>query len=97
MYSSYGGFGGAYNGGAYGNNMYSGYGSMYGGYGMDGGSMYNSGLGGSPYGGYGMGMNPYNQGLNSFGPPAPPPGFWVSFLRVVIYLSCQLILIGLIR
>ncbi|CAN6281087.1 unnamed protein product [Urochloa humidicola] len=78
MYSSYGGFGGPY-----GNNMYSGYGggygSMYGGY---GGSMYNGGMGG-PYGGYGMGMAPYNQGPNSFGPPAPPPGFWVSFLRVL--------------
>ncbi|GJM96840.1 hypothetical protein PR202_ga13709 [Eleusine coracana subsp. coracana] len=83
MYSSYGGFGGAYNnGGLYGNNMYSGYGSMYGGSGMYGGSMYNSGMG-NTYGGYGMGMNPYNQGPNSFGPPAPPPGFWVSFLRVM--------------
>ncbi|CAN6297539.1 unnamed protein product [Urochloa humidicola] len=78
MYSSYGGFGGPY-----GNNMYSGYGggygSMYGGY---GGSMYNGGMGGL-YGGNGMGMTPYNQGPNSFGPPAPPPGFWVSFLRVL--------------
>ncbi|KAF8769104.1 hypothetical protein HU200_006919 [Digitaria exilis] len=78
MYSSYGGFNGPY-----GNNMYSGYGggygSMYGGY---GGSMYNGGMGG-PYGGYGMGVVPYNQGPNSFGPPAPPPGFWMSFLRVM--------------
>ncbi|TVU44724.1 hypothetical protein EJB05_04176 [Eragrostis curvula] len=87
MYSSYGGFGGAYNsGGLYGNNMYSGYGGgyggLYGGSGMYGGSMYNSGMGGS-YGGYGMGMSPYNQGPNSFGPPAPPPGFWMSFLRVM--------------
>ncbi|KAL6894207.1 hypothetical protein ACP4OV_008305 [Aristida adscensionis] len=84
MYSSYGGFGGPYsNGGLYGNNMYSGYGGgyggLYGGSGMyGGGSMYNNGMGG-----YGMGMGPYNQGPNSFGPPAPPPGFWVSFLRVM--------------
>lgn len=84
MYSSYGGFNGPY-----GNNMYSGYGggygSMYGGY---GGSMYNGGMGG-PYGGYGMGVVPYNQGPNSFGPPAPPPGFWMSFLRVVIHVHYQ--------
>ncbi|WVZ60788.1 hypothetical protein U9M48_010768 [Paspalum notatum var. saurae] len=77
MYSSYSGFNGPY-----GNNMYSGYGSTYGGSGMYGGSMYNSGMGG-PYGGYGMGVGPYNQGPNSFGPPAPPPGFWMSFLRVM--------------
>uniref|UniRef100_A0A453M017 Peroxin-13 n=1 Tax=Aegilops tauschii subsp. strangulata TaxID=200361 RepID=A0A453M017_AEGTS len=85
-YNSYGGFGGAYsNGGLYGNNnMYSGYGGgyggSYGGSGMYGGSMYNNGMG-NPYGG--MGMSPYNQGPHSFGPPAPPPGFWVSFLRVM--------------
>ncbi|RCV40559.1 hypothetical protein SEVIR_9G063700v4 [Setaria viridis] len=78
MYSSYGGFNGTY-----GNNMYSGYGGGYGTtYGGYGGPMYNGGTGG-PYGGYGMGMGPYNQGPNSFGPPAPPPGFWVSFLRVM--------------
>jgi len=30
------------------------------------------------------GMGPYgNQDPNSMGPPASPPGFWVSFLRVV--------------
>uniref|UniRef100_A0A0A9EEA8 Peroxin-13 n=1 Tax=Arundo donax TaxID=35708 RepID=A0A0A9EEA8_ARUDO len=81
MYSSYGGFGGPYSsGGLYGSNMYSGYGGGYGS--MCGGSMYNSGMGG-PYGGYGMGSGPYNQGPNAFGPPAPPPGFWVSFLRVM--------------
>lgn len=84
MYSSYGGYSGPY-----GNNMYSGYGGgyggTYGGSGMYGGSMYSGGMGG-PYGGYGMGMSPYNQGPNSFGPPTPPPGFWVSFLRVVIYV-----------
>lgn len=81
MYSSYGGYSGPY-----GNNMYSGYGGgyggMYGGSGMYGGPMYSGGMGG-PYGGYGMGMSPYNQGPNSFGPPTPPPGFWVSFLRVM--------------
>ena len=34
----------------------------------------------------GMGMGPYgNQDPNSMGPPASPPGFWVSFLRVVRY------------
>jgi peroxin-13 len=84
MYSSYGGYSGPY-----GNNMYSGYGGgyggMYGGSGMYGGPMYSGGMGG-PYGGYGMGMSPYNQGPSSFGPPTPPPGFWVSFLRVVIYV-----------
>uniref|UniRef100_A0ACD6A8J9 Uncharacterized protein n=2 Tax=Avena sativa TaxID=4498 RepID=A0ACD6A8J9_AVESA len=86
-YNSYGGFSGAYSTGAsglYGNNMYSGhgggYGGSYGSSGMYGGSMYNNGMG-NPYGG--MGMGPYNQGPNSFGPPAPPPGFWVSFLRVM--------------
>ncbi|KAF0912077.1 hypothetical protein E2562_012976 [Oryza meyeriana var. granulata] len=87
MYSSYGGFGGPYSsGGLFGNNMYSsyggGYGGIYGSSGMNGGSMYNSGMGG-PYGGYGMGMGAYNQGPNAFGPPAPPPGFWMSFLRVM--------------
>jgi hypothetical protein len=60
-----------------------GYGGSYGGSGMYGGSMYNNGMG-NPYGG--MGMGPYNQGPNSFGPPAPPPGFWVSFLRVVMHV-----------
>jgi hypothetical protein len=49
--------------------------------------MYNNGMG-NPYGG--MAMSPYNQGPNSFGPPAPPPGFWVSFLRVVMHSSSNL-------
>ena len=71
MYSNYGG----------------GYGGLYGGSGMYGGGMYNSGMGGLS-GGYGMGgmggMGPYgNPDPNSFGPPAAPPGFWVSFLRVM--------------
>ena len=91
MYSSYGGLGNTYgSGGLYGNSMYSSYGGygggMYGG-GMYGGGMYG-GMGG--YGGYGMGgmggmgMGPYgNQDPNSMGPPASPPVFWVSFLRVV--------------
>ncbi|KAG8081513.1 hypothetical protein GUJ93_ZPchr0007g3660 [Zizania palustris] len=94
MYSSYGGLGSSYgSGGLYGNSNYSSYGGgygggLYGGSGMYGGGMYNSGMGG-PYGGYGMGgmggmMGPYgNQDPNSFGPPAPPPSFWVSFLRVM--------------
>lgn len=82
----YGGLGGSYGGGLYGNNMYSGYGGgFHGGSGMYGGSMYSSGLGG-PMGGYGMGMGgPYgNQDPNNpYGPPSSPPGFWMSFLRVV--------------
>lgn len=82
----YGGLGGSYGGGLYGNNMYSGYsGGFHGGSGMYGGSMYNSGLGG-PMGGYGMGMGgPYgNQDPNNpYGPPSSPPGFWMSFLRVM--------------
>ncbi|KAJ6834781.1 peroxisomal membrane protein 13 [Iris pallida] len=84
---SYGGVGGAY-GGGYGNNsMYGGGygGGLYGGSGMYGGSMYNSGFGGQ-MGGYGMGMaGPYgNQDPNNpYGPPSAPPGFWMSFLRVM--------------
>ncbi|XP_074556163.1 peroxisomal membrane protein 13-like isoform X2 [Curcuma longa] len=84
MYGSYGGLGGSY-GGLYGNNMQSGYGGLYGGSGMYGGGMYNSGIGG-PMGGYGMGMGgPYgNQDPNNpYGPPSSPPGFWMSFLRVM--------------
>ncbi|XP_047317535.1 peroxisomal membrane protein 13-like isoform X2 [Impatiens glandulifera] len=90
---SYGG-GGMYGGGMYGNSMYNrgGYGgsSLYGGgsgmYG--GGGMYNSGFGGQMGGGYGMGMgagDPYgNQDPNNpYGGPPSPPGFWISFLRVM--------------
>ncbi|GFY99463.1 peroxin 13 [Actinidia rufa] len=88
--SSYGGLGGSYGGGMYGNNMYrGGYGGLYGGgSGMYGGGMYNSGLGG-PMGGYGMGVGgPYgnqdpNDPNNPFGAPPSPPGFWISFLRVM--------------
>jgi len=94
MYNSYGGFGNTYGtGGLYGNSMYSSHGGGYGG-GMYGGGMYGGGMYGGMggYGGYGMGgmggmgMGPYgNQDPNSMGPPASPPGFWVSFLRVVRY------------
>lgn len=89
--SSYGGLGGSsYGGGLYGSNsMYGGGygGGLYGGSGMYGGGMYNSGFGGQ-MGGYGMGMggpDPYgNQDPNNpFGAPPSPPGFWMSFLRVV--------------
>ncbi|KAL5977464.1 hypothetical protein ACLOJK_021811 [Asimina triloba] len=88
MYGSYGGLGGSYGGGLYGNSMQR---SPYGGYGggMYGGGMYNSGFGG-PMGGYGMGMGmgmggPYGDQdpNNPFGPPPSPPGFWISFLRVM--------------
>ncbi|NP_001388328.1 Peroxisomal membrane protein 13 isoform 2 [Zea mays] len=91
MYSSYGGFGNTYGTGGLGNSMYSSYGGGYGG-GMYGGGMYGGGMYGGMggYGGYGMGgmggmgMGPYgNQDPNSMGPPASPPGFWVSFLRVM--------------
>ncbi|PKA45771.1 Peroxisomal membrane protein 13 [Apostasia shenzhenica] len=84
MYGSYGGYGGSY-GGLYGNNMYrSGYGGLNGGSGMYGG-MYNNGYGGS-IGGYGMGMGgPFGNPdpNNPYGPPSSPPGFWMSFLRVM--------------
>ncbi|KAJ9169878.1 hypothetical protein P3X46_018026 [Hevea brasiliensis] len=82
--SSYGGFGGSYGGGLYGNNMYrGGYGGLYGGS-MYGGGMYNSGFGG-PMGGYGMGTGPYGDQdpNNPYGAPSSPPGFWISFLRVM--------------
>ncbi|OVA05136.1 hypothetical protein BVC80_7159g1 [Macleaya cordata] len=91
MYGSLGGgLGGTYGGGGmYGNNMYrGGYGGgMYGGSGMYGGGMYGGGLGG-PMGGYGgMGMGgPYgDQDPNNpyGGAPPQPPGFWISFLRVM--------------
>ncbi|KAA8550502.1 hypothetical protein F0562_002186 [Nyssa sinensis] len=85
MYGSYGGFGGSYGGGLYGNNMYrGGYSGLYGS-GMYGGGMYNGGFGG-PMGSYGMGMGgPYGDQdpNNPFGAPSSPPGFWVSFLRVM--------------
>ncbi|KNA07869.1 hypothetical protein SOVF_167860 [Spinacia oleracea] len=68
-----GGMGGGYGGGLYGSGMYGG-----------GGGMYNSGLGGT-MGGYGMGMGmggPFGpQDPNN--PPPSPPGFWISFLRVM--------------
>lgn len=94
--SSYGGLGGSYGGGLYGNSMQrGGYGGgLYGGSGMYGGGMYNSGLG-SAMGGYGMGtgmgmgmgmgMGPYGEQdpNNPYGGPPSPPGFWISFLRVV--------------
>lgn len=86
MYNSYGGGGyGGMSGGMYGSSMYrGGYGSgLYGGgSGMYGGGMYNSGYGGA-MGGYGMGMGgPYGP-QNPNNQPPSPPGFWISFLRVV--------------
>ncbi|XP_057531376.1 peroxisomal membrane protein 13-like [Amaranthus tricolor] len=84
MYNSYGGGYGGMSGSMYGNSMYrGGYGGgLYGGSGMYGGGMYNGGYGGA-MGGYGMGMG------GPFGPqdpnnqPPSPPGFWISFLRVM--------------
>lgn len=93
--SSYGGGLGSYGGGGlYGNGMYrGGYGGLYGNSGIYGGGMYGGGLGGglgggfgSPMGGgYGMGMGPYGEQdpNNPFGAPPSPPGFWISFLRVM--------------
>ncbi|XP_057546458.1 peroxisomal membrane protein 13-like [Amaranthus tricolor] len=86
MYNSYGGGGyGGMSGGMYGSSMYrGGYGSgLYGGgSGMYGGGMYNSGYGGA-MGGYGMGMGgPYGP-QNPNNQPPSPPGFWISFLRVM--------------
>ncbi|XP_022728145.1 peroxisomal membrane protein 13-like [Durio zibethinus] len=81
--SSYGGLG-SYGGGLYGNGMYrGGYGGLYENSGMYGGGL--GGFGGPMGGGYGMGMGPYGeQDPNSpFGAPPCPPGFWISFLRVM--------------
>ncbi|XWS47258.1 hypothetical protein CRYUN_Cryun14cG0137000 [Craigia yunnanensis] len=77
---------GSYGGGSYGNGMYrGGYGGQYGNSGMYGGGMYGGGLGGPMGGGYGMGMGPYGEQdpNNPFGAPSSPPGFWISFLRVM--------------
>ncbi|KAL1211983.1 Peroxisomal membrane protein 13 [Cardamine amara subsp. amara] len=92
--STYGG-GGMYGGSSMyrgGSGMYGG-GGLYGGSGMyGGGGMYNSGLGGTMGGygmgmgtGMGMGMSPYGgQDPNDpFNQPPSPPGFWISFLRVM--------------
>ncbi|KAK2966602.1 hypothetical protein RJ640_025287, partial [Escallonia rubra] len=90
---SYGGVGGgSYGGGLYGSSMYNrgGYGGgLYGGGGgMYGGGMYNQSFGG-PMGGYGMGTGmgggPYGDQdpNNPFGAPPSPPGFWISFMRVM--------------
>ncbi|KAL9233173.1 hypothetical protein vseg_008203 [Gypsophila vaccaria] len=88
MYNSYGGgYGGVGGlggiGGMYGNSMYrGGYGGggLYGSGMYGGGGMYNGGIGG-PMGGYGMGgpLGPHDPN----NPPASPPGFWISFLRVM--------------
>lgn len=91
MGGTYGGVGGTYGGGMYGNTMYrGGYGGLYGSSGMYGGGMYNSGfgssMGGGPMGGYGMGMGgPHGveDPNNPYGAPSSPPGFWISILRVV--------------
>ncbi|KAM7271636.1 hypothetical protein ACFE04_030850 [Oxalis oulophora] len=91
--------GGMYGGGGlYGNDMYNrgGYGGLYGGaaggmYGGGPGGMYNGGYGGAMGGGYGMGIGPLGQAPysgnqdpnNPHGGPPSPPGFWISFLRVL--------------
>ncbi|PKI55274.1 hypothetical protein CRG98_024290 [Punica granatum] len=89
--SSIGGYGGSVGGGLYGSGMYrGGYGGLYGGgsgmYGGGyGGGMYGNSFGG-PMGGYGtnMGMGQYGQDPNNpYGGPPSPPGFWISFLRVM--------------
>ncbi|KAK4781880.1 hypothetical protein SAY86_015982 [Trapa natans] len=85
--SSIGGYGGSYGRGLYGSGMYrGGYGGIYGGsgmYGGYGGGMYGNSFGG-PMGGYSMGMVPYGQDPNNpHGGPPSPPGFWISFLRVM--------------
>ena len=73
----------------YGSSMYrGGYGGLYGSSGMYGGGMYNGGFGG-PMGGYGMGGGgPYGaeDPNNPYGVPSSPPGFWISFMRVVSYI-----------
>lgn len=87
LYGMNSGVGGSYGGGLYGNNMYNrgSYGGLYGGSGMYGGGMYGGSFGG-PMGSYGMGMGgPYGEQdpNNPFGAPPSPPGFWISFLRVM--------------
>ena len=49
--------------------------------------MYNNGFGG-PFGGYGLGGGPYGaqDPNNPYGAPTSPPGFWISFLRVVSHM-----------
>nr|KYP65999.1 hypothetical protein KK1_012277 [Cajanus cajan] len=71
--------GGMYGGGMYGNSMYrGGYGGFYGSSGMYGGGMYR-GFGGQ------MGGDPYGAAdpNNPDGAPPSPPGFWISFLRLL--------------
>ncbi|XP_027908690.1 peroxisomal membrane protein 13-like [Vigna unguiculata] len=86
-YGSYGGVGGLSGGGMYGNSMYrGGYGGLYGSSGMYGGGMYNGGgFGGPMGGGYGLGGGPYGaeDPNNPYGAPSSPPGFWISFIRVM--------------
>lgn len=100
--SSYGG--GMYGGSSmYNRGGYGGGGGLYGSSGMyGGGGMYNSSFGGTMGGygmgmgtgmgmGMGMGMGPYGgQDPNDpFSEPPSPPGFWISFLRVVLFIpSC---------
>ncbi|KAL9679461.1 hypothetical protein QQ045_017323 [Rhodiola kirilowii] len=87
MYGAGGMYGG---GGMYGSSMYNRGGlggGLYGSSGMYGGGMYGGGLGG-PMGGYGMGGGmggPYGSQdpNNPYGQPSQPPGFWMSFLRVM--------------
>lgn len=84
MYNSFGNTYGGTHGGLYGNSMYNrgGYGGVLNGSGIYGGGMYNSSFGG-PIGGYGMGMGgPYGP-HDPNNPPPSPPGFWISFLRVM--------------
>lgn len=88
----YGGAGGMYGSSMYGNSMYrGGYGGLNGSSGLYGGGMYGGGFGG-PMGGYGMGTGmgmgmggPYGgqDPNNPYGEPSSPPGFWISFLRVM--------------
>ncbi|KAJ4886017.1 putative peroxisomal membrane protein 13-like [Raphanus sativus] len=90
MNSGYGlgayGYGlGRYGGGSMHNRggMYGVGGGLYGSSGMHGGGMYNRSFGGGY--GMGMGMIPYG-GQDPNDPsnqPPSPPGFWISFLRVL--------------
>ncbi|EHA8587743.1 peroxisomal membrane protein 13 [Cocos nucifera] len=77
LFGPYGTPGGAYNSGLYGNSMYRSFGGF-------GGNMYSSGFGG-PLGPYGMGVGgPYgNEDPNNPYGPSSPPGFWISFIRVM--------------
>ncbi|CAN8269555.1 unnamed protein product [Cochlearia groenlandica] len=84
--SALGGYGLSYGGSSMYNRGGYGGGGLYGGSGMyGGGGMYNSNFGGGYGMGMGSGMGPYGgrDPNDPFNEPPSPPGFWISFLRVM--------------